>query len=153
MSAWVSCKEHIDLLVKVADVMCGSLDVCVGDDLSALGQMFVDEVLTSVSYRYPGDDVSKGELPGPCEPYYLKPYAYTDHGFMPDAAEMRQIVSCYAYQACEHPGWSSSTSNDLCETIMTKLGDGPRAGAWGWDERHVARRIAQGRPDTEPVYG
>jgi hypothetical protein len=92
---------------------------------------------------------AKGELPGPCDPYYLEPYAYADPGFMPDAAEMRQLVGCYAYQACEHPGWSSSVANGICEAIMAKLGDGPRAGAWGWDERHVARRIAQGHPDIE----
>jgi hypothetical protein len=153
MSAWIPNKEHIDLLVKSADVLRDSLDVYVDDDLSALGQMFVDEVLRSVSYRYPGDDVAKGELPGPRDPYYLEPYAYADPGFMPDAAEMRQLVACYAYQACEHPAWESCVANGICEAVMAKLGDGPRAGAWGWDERHVARRIAQGHPDIETVYG
>lgn len=153
MSAWVPNKEHVDLLVKVADVMRDCIDVHVPEDRDELGELLTREVVESVSFRYPGDDVSKGELPGPCDPYYLEPYAYADPGFMPDAAEMRQLVSCYSYQACEHPGWSSSVANAICEAIMAKLGDGPRAGAWGWDERHVARRIAQGRPDTETVYG
>lgn len=152
MSAWIPMKEHIDLLVKTADV----LDVHDHDNRDELGQMFVDEVVASVSYRYPDDDVQAGELPGPIPPwdyYNHGPFVYADPGFMPDAAEMRQLVGCYAYQACEHPGWESSEAHAICEAIMAKLGDGPRAGAWGWDERHVARRIAQGRPDTETVYG
>jgi hypothetical protein len=153
MSAWIPNKEHINLLVKTADLLRDGLDVYVDDDLAPLGQMFVDEVVQSVSYRYPDDDVQAGELPGPCDPYYLEPYTYADPGFTPDAAEMRQIVKCYSYQACEHPGWEASTANGICEAILTKLGDGPSAGAWGWDERTVARRIEQGVPFTETVYG
>lgn len=152
MSAWIPDKEHIDLLVKTADLLRDDLDVYVDDYLPRLGQMFVDEVVESVSYRYPGDDVSAGELPGPGDPYYLKRYSYTDPGFTPDAAEMRLIVGCYSYQACEHPGWKDSVSNAICEAILGKLGDGPSAGTWGWDAEHVARRIEQGHPDTATVY-
>jgi hypothetical protein len=150
MSAWIPHKEHIDLLVKTTDV----LGVHYDDDLSAIGQMFVDEVVKSVSYRYPGDDVQAGELPGPCDPYYLAPYAYADPGFMPDAAEMRQIVGCYSYQACEHPAWESSEANSICEAILAKLGDGTDGRRLGLGLRTtVARRIEQGasrspRPST-----
>src|SRR4051794_12531310 len=109
MSAWIPNKEHVDLLVKTTDV----LGVHYDDDLSRVGQMLVDEVVASVSYRYPNDDVEAGELPGPCDQYYLKPYVYADPGFMPDAAEMRQLTGCYSYQACEHPGWEHSTANAI----------------------------------------
>jgi hypothetical protein len=153
MSAWIPNKEHVDLLVKVADVLSARIPVVVPEDRDVLGQMFVNEVVASVSFRYPNDDVQAGELPGPCEVYYLAPYVYSDPGFTPDAAEMRQLVGCYSYQACEHPGWESSTANAICEGILAHLGDGPRTGAWGWDETTVARRIEQGAPFTETVYG
>lgn len=157
MSAWVPCKEHIDLLVRVADVLRDRIPVAIPEDRAALGQMLTDEVVASVSARYPGDDVAAGELPGPMPPYdfYNRAYVYADHGFMPDAAEMRKLVSCYAYQACEHDGWESSTANAVCEGILAALGKGESAGPWGWDEESVAARVEQGKPfvgDFHPTY-
>jgi hypothetical protein len=152
MSAWIPNKEHIDLMVKTADVLSARIPVAMPKDRNALGQMLTDEVVASVAYRY-DERPEDGQLPGPCETYYLEPYVYADPGFMPDAAEMRQLARCYSYQACEHPGWESSTANAICEGILTHLGEGPSAGAWGWDETTVARRIAQGEPFTETVYG
>jgi hypothetical protein len=80
--------------------------------------MLVDECVKSVSYRYPSDDPTKDELPGPCDAYYLKPYCFEDPKYRPTAAELYQAVRCYGYQSCEHPEWKESDAHKLCEHLQ-----------------------------------
>jgi hypothetical protein len=152
MSAWIPNREHIDLLASAIDLMRGKIEDHVPLNLDDIGQTLVDEVVESVSFRYPNDNVEAGELPGPLDAYYLKPYRHQPQGFTPDAAEMRQLVSCYAYQACEHPGWETSTAQTWCQSLTDALGKGNETGPWGWDDRSVALRLEQGAPFTSDVY-
>jgi len=126
MSAWIVSKKHIDLMVKA--VMEGTRDGALKSFLTdrfltasinpdSLGSMLVKECVDSVSYRYPGDYVSDGELPGPCHPYYVRPYVYEDPKYRPTAVELFKAVDCYDYQSCEHPGWKSSKAMQLCDEI------------------------------------
>src|SRR4051812_45036842 len=111
MSAWVVSKKHIDLMV--AAITTGTRDGVLKRNRRSpdkLGQALVSECVRSVSYRYPDDDVQKGELPGPCDAYYLKPYRFEDPIYRPTAVELMKAVSCYAYQSNEHPGWGKSAA-------------------------------------------
>lgn len=121
MSAWIVSKKHIDLMVlAVAEGTRDGLYPAIG--LSAaqrdrLGQSLVDECVRSVSHRYPNDDVQAGDLPGPCDPYYLRPYRFEDPRYRPTAAELYKAVDCYAYQSSEHPGWEASKVKRLCDQV------------------------------------
>lgn len=122
MSAYIVSKKHIDLIVKA--VTEGTRDGIVppsDQDPDALGQLLVTECVASVSYRYPDDDVQAGELPGPCDPYYLLPYTYADPLYRPTAAELYSAIRAYSYQSCEHPGWEDSDANTVCETAQEDI--------------------------------
>jgi len=176
MSAWVPMKEHIDLLVQVAlvgprdiedpwlypgeafgvyhddkrfelhtiDFPKVGVEVLTPD---ALGQLFTEEVVESVSFRYPSDDVSKGELPGPIleYAYYLKPYTWTDPRYRPTIAETFKLTACYGYQACEHPEWEKSLAHGFCIAIDDRCKSripGYNAAPWGWDADDLAHARA-----------
>lgn len=118
MSAWIVSKKHVDLMV--AGVTRGTRDGALAGrpmDEDTLGQILVTENVASVHYRYPDDDVTKGELPGPNAPYYLKPYRWEDPRYLPTAAELLKAVDCYSYQACEHPGWKTSAAKLICDRV------------------------------------
>jgi hypothetical protein len=83
MSAWIPNREHIDLLASAIDLMRGKIEDHVPLNLDDIGQTLVDEVVESVSFRYPNDNVEAGELPGPLDAYYLKPYRHQPQGFTP----------------------------------------------------------------------
>lgn len=90
--------------------------------LSQLGQILVNENVRSVSYRYsePGRtyyygaeaassmddlDADVGDLPGPCDAYYMGPYVYTNPGRILTPGEVFKAIDCLDYQSCEHPEW------------------------------------------------
>lgn len=120
---------------------------------SVLGQRLVDECVASVSGRYPNDDVQAGELPGPCDPYYLKPYVFepvTDSnvmvigaaglkvhiGALVSTAELASGLFCYCYQSCEHEGWETSEAHAFVQAMKDNLLrslPGHDAAPWGWD--------------------
>jgi|SRR5579862_6512310 len=75
---------------------------------SALGQILVDENVASVAYRYPSDNVDGGELPGPCDAYYLGPYVYEDPRLEMTPGAVFRAIDCLDYQSCEHEGWRKS---------------------------------------------
>ena len=88
---------------------------------STLGQILVNENVTSVGYRYstPGRTVYYGAeaaaemedddmLPGPCDRYYIGPYVYADPRRDLTPGEVFQAIDCLDYQSCEHPGWRKS---------------------------------------------
>lgn len=122
MSAWIVSKKHVDLMV--AAITHGTRDGIVKPrrrNPNKLGQILVDECVRSVRYRYPNDDVEKGDLPGPIDPYYLKPYVFEHPRYLPTAAELYKAIDCYGYQSCEHPGWLESYSFRLCERIRNAI--------------------------------
>lgn len=147
MSAWVVDKVHVDLMVEVAtrtgnDSLTyrenGEWKVAARSKRDEIGQMLVMENVASVSHRYPGDDVAAGELPGPTEAYYLGPYRYTDRQYQPSWAEVLNLVRCYEYQACEHPGWEESGAHSLCKAMFVRAASHFAKGPWGWDESDLA---------------
>lgn len=92
---------------------------------SQLGQILVSENVRSVSHRYSepgrttyyGSDVAAemddldadlGELPGPCDAYYMGPYIYSDPGHEPTPGEVFSLIDCLDYQSCEHDEWRQS---------------------------------------------
>jgi hypothetical protein len=149
MSAWIVSKAHIDLLV-LAGTPHGpdKLHYQDGDkwvearpeNRDEIGQMLVMECVASVSYRYPQDSVEAGELPGPVEPYYVEPYTYTTRHTVLEPGEVLQLIACYEYQSCEHPGWESSAAADYCRQLFRKTAMTFATGPWGWDEETLAGR-------------
>ena len=157
MSAWVVSKAHIDVLVGAA-MQLGDrgtfryehdgtgYKVC-ADNADRVGRMLIAECVTSVSYRYPGDDVGKGELPGPIDAYYNRRYRFEPVKAL-SAAEIVKAAACYDYQSCEHPGWEASRAHALVHALVAAAGgreqfNGPteytstpdyEAAPWGFDE-------------------
>lgn len=126
MSAWIVDKRHIDLMVT--GIVEGTSDLglpphpMTDAEKDRLGQQLVDECVNSVHVRYPRDDVSKGELPGPNDAYYLKPYHYEPIGFCPSAAEMYSAICCYMYQSCEDSSrWEQSIVKHLLDTAAQAI--------------------------------
>ena len=133
MSAFVVDKTHIDLLVKAAEhygrseyqgsrmqwwqvdengEYTGWRYLDANEDareeyytLSQLGQILVNENVASVTYRYPDTDADAGDLPGPCDAFYMAPYVFTDPGYVLSPAEVFRAIDCLDYQSCEHPEW------------------------------------------------
>jgi hypothetical protein len=121
---------------------------------SVLGQRLTDENVTSVEGRYPDTNADRGDLPGPCDAYYMGPYvfeAFRASGRrlcvpgMPEAieppatiVEIAKAVSCYEYQSCEHDGWETSEAHAFCQALTEALLHslpGYDAAPWGFDER------------------
>lgn len=118
---------------------------------SVLGQRLVDECVRSVHGRYPEDDVDAGELPGPCDCYYLLPYVWepvSTSQTLSIGAGLRPIIpapestvfiahqlSHYEYQSCEHEEWRGSEAFAFCqamrEHLLAKLPGGESA-PWGF---------------------
>ena len=101
---------------------------------SMLGQILVSENVRSVAYRYsePGrvyyygpetaanmDDLDPeyGELPGPCDAYYMGPYVYSDPGHEPTPGEVFSLIDCLDYQSCEHDGWTKSEAYSFLRSL------------------------------------
>jgi hypothetical protein len=150
MSAWVVSKDHIDLLVSFG--LAAGMEGRYHDALrwhhkgvtrylnhgttDAVGQMLVDECVRSVSYRYPGDNVARGELPGPVDAYYTRPYRFEPVRPLPALVVAFKAIHCYDYQSCEHPGWPTSEAHEFCvrlQSRLTSMLDGYDAAPWGYD--------------------
>jgi hypothetical protein len=158
MSAWVVDKGHIDVLVKAAENAKdfsspfswvddnGRENALVGADArNKLGQALVDACVKSVSYRYPQDDVSKGELPGPIDAYYTEPYSYREPGFNPTPGEVFKAVDCYDYQSCEHPDYYESAVHKALQRVTAHYQSkvaGYEEAPWGFDADRIAARRA-----------
>lgn len=108
MSAYVVDRTVIDGLVASALEAFGKRV-----DADAIGDALVTECVRSVAYRYPNDDVGAGELPGPCEPYYLAPYRFPPLAQPFTRAEGLEAIDSYIYQSCEHPQWHDGPVRQL----------------------------------------
>lgn len=81
--------------------------------VARVASMLASENLRSIEHRYPGDHSGEQEA-----------YASFD---VPKGAETRahqlpalhiiKACHCYAYQACEHPGWEASDARKLTDAI------------------------------------
>lgn len=131
MSAFIPDKTHIDIMVELAAVGpsdCkgkwggGSTNSYAGglmEHLDEVGQMLLDEVVASVSYLYPGDNLD--QLPGPNNAYYVNPYAFESTGMRLTTVEGLAATYGYEYQACECPDYISSHAHRFCEELRNDL--------------------------------
>lgn len=142
MSAYIVSKAQIDLMVT--GIIHGTRDEIVPSqprDANALGQMLMAECVRSVKYRYPGD--GPGELPGPSDPYYAKPYRHEDRKYRPTAIELYGLIRNYGYQSCEHPEWEGSEAQALTASLealiesATSEAERDRA-PWGMEDEDIA---------------
>jgi hypothetical protein len=136
MSAFVVDKKHIDLMVCAAEhygrqgyqgskmqwwqvdedgEYAGWRYLYANEDErdeyytpSQLGQILVNENIASVVGRYPDCDADMGDLPGPCDAYYMGPYVYENPGRVLSPGEVFRAIDCLDYQSCEHDGWRKS---------------------------------------------
>lgn len=106
--------------------------------LSQLGQILVSENVASVGHRYsePGrvvyygaeaaagmDDLdpAAGDLPGPCDAYYMAPYVYDNPGRILSPGEVFKAIDCLDYQSCEHDGWRKSEAFAFLTALREKV--------------------------------
>ena len=102
---------------------------------SMLGQQLVDEVVRSVSWRYPDDRPDQGELPGPLDAYYMGPYVYENPKYTLTPRQVFFAIDYFAYQACESDDWERTDAFQFCTSLRKAYCDkvpGPE-GPWGWE--------------------
>lgn len=167
MSAWVCSKAHIDAMVTACIELGGHgndhpaitwpggedgawkrLDVIAHITTDEIGTLLRDTIVTGVSHRYPDDDVSKGELPGPSggeDVWYLKPYKWEKTRALADG-EIVALIYAYEYQASEHHEWMNTFGWKFCEHVKYKLLKRVEAAweqktgecvQWGYEDEHV----------------
>lgn len=78
-----------------------------------VGQMLWDENVASVRYRYPGVN----ELPGPADADYDYGRHQLSFAGVFEPGAVLKACDGYEYQACEHPGWSSSEAKAFIESL------------------------------------
>jgi len=170
MSAWIPAKEHIDAMVRIiADTdeyntfakgvfegyyegqpKLDSLnDVQSTVIKNIIGQALTDEVILSVSNRYPRDGML--ELPGARPAWWGERYEYDETTRMPTYTEALKIFDCYDYQACEHESYENSVVGKLVELIRNDLADANfdmrttdayNDAPWGWtSEQKQAKKV------------
>jgi len=112
-----------------------------------LGRLLWLENVTSVAYRYQGDD--NDGLPGPNDFTALDAaeYVWSRPAYTMTAVEALKALSCYEYQSCEHPGWGKSEAYRFCEALRLALCNrlaGMDDAPWSWDADTIAEaRLAQ----------
>jgi hypothetical protein len=155
MSAFIVSKSHIDALISVAAfgpsdrgprypgdgwippqyrTEAGAFDPRVESD--AIGCLLWLENLTSVSYRYGGEQLEM--LPGPIglTADDFAGYRHRNPRRRPTAIEALKLLASYEYQSCEHPGWHESAAHRFVLTLRaTLIGalPGYDEASWEWD--------------------
>ncbi len=170
MSCYVVGFDHIDALVTAAASVCHGRhdsgltwyhtadgteemerhELSYSDRVmgTAVGQMLLTENVESVCYRY-SDCEPGGDLPGTigetnAEDYTYRPVNSYDLPPETQSVVILKAVRCYIYQACEHPGWSTSEAKSFCEALTVKminqLPGYDEAKAWEFSRQSAARQ-------------
>lgn len=154
MSAFMVSKTHIDSMVATAlhgpigeheryssDWMSYSPKYCPRwDEDDSLGDMLVEENLSSIHYRYPDTVENPEDTPGPLEQYWLEDYKFPVSKIEQLRMTIPQAfkaIDCYEYQSCEHPQWKTSQAHDFCQQFRKALiGSIPgyNSAEWGIDD-------------------
>ena len=146
MSAFIVRKVHISAMLRAALAHRRDFSwyhnkthqALAGSDLDKVGQMLLDQCVTSVRYRYPakeGEDPD--DLPGPVGNEWGRPYSFNPLGRVPTALEALKLIRCYDYQSCENPEWETSEAKTFCDTLFVCLVSvlpGYEEAAWEWRE-------------------
>lgn len=86
-----------------------------------IGEMLHRENVISVNYRYREDGEVPFEFSRKTAEALIHPYANRLRGSKLPALKLLRAIDCYAYQACEHPGWTQSPSFALCQELRKEL--------------------------------
>lgn len=125
MSAYMMDKEDIQQIIAVA--LHGPSDAqnwtptIQPNQADDLGDMLVLENLSSIHYRYPDTVTNPEGTPGPCEQYWLKPFAFELPAEIVSRDGAQQIIKSYQYQSCEHPEWEKSDARTFSESLHALL--------------------------------
>lgn len=121
MSAWIVAKEHIDAMLRLYWQHVMEHDRNQRDELRRIGQLWVDENVYQVGYRYPGDELRKRPTDAD-DSYWLRPFEPNLEGPMPTAIDGFSIVGCYRYQCWEDTEhFESSEANRLAAQLREAL--------------------------------
>jgi hypothetical protein len=100
----------------------------------AIGQLFLDECVRSVTYRY--RDSGLDGLPGPVGAYYWNPYQYRRPPHRLTVPEALKALDGWEYQACECPDFRASAAFALCDELRGSCihyVPGYDPAPWTWD--------------------
>jgi len=125
MSAWQCSTCHVTVLaVGIVRAESFSRDAPLGwDDITRVFRRLARENARSLRYRYPNDGCT--ELRAACAACAARELP---------ALHLVTLARCYAYQACEHPGWLKSQARRDIERMVYELArDWPNwdSGPWG----------------------
>lgn len=81
--------------------------------VSRVASMLASENLDSIAHRYPGDHTGEKEA---YARFDVPKNAESEARTLP-ALTIIKACHCYAYQACEHPGWEASAARKLVQAI------------------------------------
>ena len=128
MSAWMTSEKHMNTLATYAYVEGLTLDP------ATLAKRLTLENVRSLLARYEGRyaDMFEGWEDRTYKPVSLSKISPT---------YILKQAACFAYQACEHPGWEDSEAERMIEAIMARCkaqggveyGPGYDAAPWGID--------------------
>lgn len=81
--------------------------------ISRVASMLLSENLRSLAHRYPRDH----HLGAAAYDAFDLPRTIEAEAIMTPAVHIIKACHCYAYQACEHPGWEGSDAKELVSAI------------------------------------
>lgn len=117
-----------------------------GETPADLFAMLLRENLLSIGHRYPGDDeMQEASVFHLYQPQEVGNLAAAQPVIDRDRAAALKALQCYAYQACEHPGWRTSRAwamvkeaERLLAQAITRHVQAVADARWGWSPRPLS---------------
>ncbi len=124
MSAYMIHEDHAHALITAyleLRAPRSSTSADVQSEATAMVRTLLTECEASVRYRYP-----TGTLPGPVERTPIDETTFVAVAWSTPFATYRDrtlartinAARCYAYQACEHPGWPESAARRIVDDLV-----------------------------------
>lgn len=130
MSAFILSNKHINAMLQAVGHRYGSWPSYYWngehrrfDDLTAIGQILVNENFRSVNYRYHSND----------EPHKVVQTCLNDNL---EPVEIIKACNCYNYQTCETPDWEETEAFAIYDVLRERaIGalPGYREASWSID--------------------
>ena len=87
-----------------------------------VAQMLWNENRASINARYPDTIKNPEAMPGPIgEDYIINPKDFRVSIKHTDPIAILRACDCYAYQACEHVGWTDSEAYAFIQALRDKM--------------------------------
>lgn len=128
MSAFIVSDNTINAVLGFADKY--DLDDFDCSDLSALGQLLVDENYRSVNYRYDESDT---------------PHTFVYARYTVPTLTALQHLACIEYQLCEPKDWETTRAFRLCARLRKNMVDrllSELGAEYAWDAPPSAAEVA-----------